>query len=128
MHNFCNRTGVKVDFVNRAPDVNLTPDQEVQVFHIVQEALNNISKHSHAQHVHLTIETSGGRYAVTVQDDGIGLNANQGSGPSMHLGMNIMSERAQRLGGEVQVDSKVGKGTRVHLEFPAPSFRKAGSL
>jgi nitrate/nitrite-specific signal transduction histidine kinase len=46
----------------------------------------------------------------------------------MHLGMNIMSERAQRLGGEVQVDSKVGKGTRVHLEFPAPSFRKAGSL
>jgi two-component system nitrate/nitrite sensor histidine kinase NarX len=128
IHNFHNRTGVEVDFVDRAPDVNLTPDQEVQVFHIVQEALNNITKHAQAEHVHLTIEMTAGRYAVTIQDDGIGLNSNQGSGPSMHLGTNIMKERAQRLGGEIQLESQPGEGTRVHLEFPAPTYRKVGGL
>ncbi|MEO1767648.1 GAF domain-containing sensor histidine kinase [Thiobacter aerophilum] len=127
MHNFCNRTGIKVDFINRAPDVNLTPDQEVQVFHIVQEALNNISKHSAAQHVSLTIEFIGDRYALTVTDDGIGLKTQGSNGPSMHLGMSIMKERAQRLGGEVIVESRPGQGTRVHLEFPAPRPRRVGA-
>ena len=128
IHNFRNRTGIEVEFVDRAPDVNLTPDQEVQVFHIVQEALNNITKHALAEKVHITIEITAGRFAVTVLDDGIGLNSNQGSGPSMHLGMSIMKERAQRLGGEIQVVSQPGEGTTVHLEFPVPNYRKVGGL
>lgn len=128
MHNFCTRTGVKVDFVNRAPDLNLTPDQEVQVFHIVQEALSNISKHSRAEHVRLALELAGDRYTVTVEDDGVGLDPGASQGPSMHLGLNIMQERAQRLGGRVQVEGAPGRGTRVCLEFPAPTYRKVGNL
>ena len=42
----------------------------------------------------------------------------------MHLGMNIMRERAQRLGGEINFENRVGEGMRVYLEFPATVYRK----
>ena len=123
IQHFHGRTGVEVEFVNKVHDLNLTPDQEVQVFHIVQEALANIGKHSHALHVRVSIDSQLGRYLVSVEDNGIGLKA-QSSGPSMHLGMNIMRERAQRLGGEISFENRVGEGTHVHLEFPATVYRK----
>lgn len=124
---FRKRTDIAIDFANPARDVNLTPDQEVQVFHIVQEALNNIYKHSHARHVRLSIETSGGEYFVTVDDDGIGLNSGDESPNGMHFGLNIMRERAHRLAGDITVDNRIGEGTRVQLRFPAASYCKVGA-
>lgn len=118
IQSFHNRTGVEVVLANRVNDIDLTPDQEVQVFYIVQEALANIAKHSHARNVRISIELIEGKYTVTVQDDGIGLNA-QDAGPGMHLGLNIMRERAQRLGGSIIFESKIGQGMHVYLEFPA---------
>ena len=125
IQNFHNRTGVEVIFANRVNDIDLTPDQEVQVFYIVQEALANIAKHSHARNVRIGVELVEGKYAVTVQDDGIGLNGHD-AGPGMHLGLNIMRERAQRLGGEIIFESHIGKGMRVYLEFPA-TLRKVSA-
>ena len=61
---------------------------------------------------------------VSVEDNGIGLKSNQSTGPGMHLGMNIMRERAQRLGGEIHFDNQVGEGMHVRLEFPATIYRK----
>ena len=110
--------------MNKIHDLNLTPDQEVQVFHIVQEALANIGKHSHAMHVKVGMELHLGNYRVTVEDNGIGLKASKDSGPGMHLGMNIMRERAQRLGGEISFENRVGVGMRVILQFPATVYRK----
>lgn len=124
IQHFHGRTGVEVEFVNKVHDLNLTPDQEVQVFHIVQEALANIGKHSHAMHVRVSMESQLGNYLVTVEDNGIGLKSNQSTGPGMHLGMNIMRERAQRLGGEICFENRVGEGMRVHLAFPATLYRK----
>jgi len=124
MQHFHGRTGVEVEFSNKVRDINLTPDQEVQVFHIVQEALANIGKHSHALHVRVSIESEANRYAVTIEDNGIGLTSKQSTGPGMHLGMNIMRERAQRLGGEITFENRIGEGMRVHLEFPATAYRK----
>ncbi len=119
---FCKRTGVRVEFDNQVLDLNLSPDQEVHIYHIVQEALANIAKHAHARHVRLRLSLEGERYVLTIADDGIGLNAQQG-GAGMHLGMNIMRERAERLGGCVSVESHMGEGTRVVLEFPAQPAR-----
>ena len=124
IQHFHGRTGVEVEFVNKIHDLNLTPDQEVQVFHIVQEALANIGKHSHAMHVKVGMELHLGNYRVTVEDNGIGLKASKDSGPGMHLGMNIMRERAQRLGGEISFENRVGVGMRVILQFPATVYRK----
>jgi two-component system nitrate/nitrite sensor histidine kinase NarX len=127
IQHFHGRTGVEVELSNKVRDINLTPDQEVQVFHIVQEALANIGKHSHAMHVRVSIESEANRYAVTIEDNGIGLTSKQSTGPGMHLGMNIMRERAQRLGGDILFENRVGEGMRVRLEFPATAYRKVST-
>ncbi|HAN57102.1 MAG TPA: histidine kinase, partial [Betaproteobacteria bacterium] len=108
-----------MDFVNHTQGLNLTPDQEVQVFHIVQEALANICKHSRARNIRLNIEQIGDAYQLTITDDGIGLCAAGHPGPGMHFGINIMHGRAKQLGGSVEITSQSGAGTRLTLMFPS---------
>jgi two-component system nitrate/nitrite sensor histidine kinase NarX len=124
IQSFRNRTDLTIDFSNQTHDLNLAPEQEVQVFHIVQEALANISKHAHARHAAVKIERDADQYVVTIEDDGIGLAGGENTPGGLHFGMNIMSERAERIGGEVTVDSRIGEGTKVRLTFPAISGRK----
>ncbi|HEX8013310.1 MAG TPA: ATP-binding protein [Casimicrobiaceae bacterium] len=118
------RTGVEIAFDNRAPDMQLPVEHEVQVFHIVQEALANISRHSGARHAHLRVDRVHGKYRVTIDDDGTGFGANgaaqtgAGATDSAHLGLRIMRERAQHIGGEIRIESAHGRGTRVRLEIP----------
>ncbi|MHB1677699.1 MAG: GAF domain-containing sensor histidine kinase [Sulfuriferula sp.] len=116
---FCNKNSTTVDFVNRAPELNLNPDQEVQVFYIIQEALANICKHAKAQSVTMTIAMRDEAYVITIADDGIGLDGSSGWFSDAHFGMSIMRERAGRLGGEISVESRAGEGTTVQLQFPA---------
>ncbi len=119
IQNFCGKTDAEVRFDNRAPHLNLTPDQEVQVFHIIQEALANICKHAHARQVKLIIESTTSLNTVTIEDDGVGLYNNAPDQSGLHFGLNIMKERAQSLKGELLVESRAGDGTRVLLSFPA---------
>ena len=127
-NDFYDRTGVFLDFANHVPDLNLMVEQEVQVFHIVQEALANIGRHAHALRARLTLERKDGFYEVTIQDDGHGMAAAPGSGAGFraqpgHFGMSIMEERAKRLGGKIMVGAAAGQGTMVRLSFPAASGR-----
>ncbi len=122
--NFCEKSGADIDFVNFTQDLNLSPDQEVQVFHIVQEALVNICKHAHAHRIHLTMSQNEGQYIVTVEDDGIGLASSNNSQNGLHFGLSIMRERAQKLSGDITIDSQVGVGTRMELKFPITPSRK----
>lgn len=125
------RTGIVLDFANSAHDLDLAPEQEIQVFHIVQEALTNIGKHAQARHARLTLGRRNGHYEVTVEDDGTGLHGRQrgdgGSTPGYRnidsFGINIMRERAKHLGGTVDIESLAGRGTRVRLHFPATDGR-----
>lgn len=120
---FYDKTGITIDFANQAPDINLTPDKEVQVYHIVREALANVSKHSRANHVALAIEIKQGRYLISIEDNGIGIAGKINADNGMHLGLNIMRERARHLNGEVTVSPGDKCGTRVVLDFPASAQR-----
>lgn len=123
--NFYDKTGITIDFINHAPDINLSPEQEVQVYHIVREALNNVSKHSRANHVSLEIEIRQGRYIFSVEDNGIGIAGKINADSGMHLGLNIMRERAKHLSAEVTVTPGEKAGTRVILSFPVSArFRE----
>lgn len=119
---FRDRTGIGLDLANQVPDLNLTPDQEVQVFHIVQEALANIYKHAAAQQVVVSIEMKDERYHVAIEDNGIGLSITEAA--PMRFGLSIMRERAQRLGGDIQYQGRPGQGTRIELAFPMTPARK----
>lgn len=126
--NFYDKTGITIDFINHAPDINLSPDQEVQVYHIVREALNNVSKHSRANHVSLSIEIRQSRYVFSVEDNGIGIAGKINADSGMHLGLNIMRERAKHLNGEVAVTPGEKAGTRATLSFPVSAGRREDIL
>jgi two-component system nitrate/nitrite sensor histidine kinase NarX len=118
---FLDRTGVALEFANRVGALDLPVGREVQVFHIVQEALANVCKHAHARRARLTLERKEAGYEIVVDDDGVGMTVDPSGerGESGHFGIAIMRERAFRLGGELTLDSAPGSGTRVRLYFPA---------
>lgn len=127
--NFQERTGIALAYENRVTDLRLTPEQETQVFHILQEALANVARHSGATRARLTIEPHGDHYIATVDDNGKGGQgffaiANRVGGfeehPGLkaHFGLAIMRERAKKIGGRLEVANLPEGGFRVRLSFP----------
>lgn len=122
---FEERTGVRLRIDNRVAELRLPPEQEVQVFRIVQEALANVVKHAGAASALVRVERRAGKLVVSIEDDGRGVRAPAGSGEPGHYGLEIMRERTQRIGGELAIRSLPRRGTRVRLTLPLPA--KAGS-
>ncbi|MDH4190554.1 MAG: GAF domain-containing protein [Betaproteobacteria bacterium] len=110
------RSTLRTEFINRAQDLALTPEQEVQVFHIVQEAMTNAQRHARASEIRLIIDRDGEYARLGIEDDGTGFDAARDGEPG-HFGLSIMRERAARLGGELTVRSQSGSGTRIDLRF-----------
>lgn len=93
----------------------LNPPDALQVLRIVQEVLTNVLKHASARHVCIATRALGDQVRVQVQDDGCGF----APGPAgAGRGLRHLALRAARLGGRLEVDSAVGRGTRVVLDLP----------
>ena len=110
-------TGIRTVF-NTEPDIPvLSPGAEVHLFHIVQEALTNARKYSNATEVRVSVK-GGGNFGVIVEDNGIGFDVEEvrAKGPS-HVGIDIMKERAERLGAALSIETSPGSGTRVWLQM-----------
>lgn len=114
---FRERVDAQVEFEDRALELSVPPEQEVQVFHIVQEALSNIERHAGARRVRIVVDRDAGRHSVLIEDDGTGFEAATAAAPG-HFGLAIMRERAAKLGGEIELDARAGRGTRLRLSFP----------
>jgi len=116
LQKFEHQTGLQAQIDVRGDGLPLPPDVQVQVLHVVQEALSNARKHAGASHVSLLVR-KGHRWRFSVQDDGAGFNVNEIRAES-HVGLKIMRERAARVGGSVDIDSAPGTGTTVTLTLP----------
>ena len=119
---FLDRTGVALAFENDVPEMQLPVGREVEVFHILQEALANVCKHANARHARLALGWTDHGYEFVVEDDGVGMPAERHGGDhgdSGGYGISIMRERARRLGGELTLEEAGATGTRVRLRFPA---------
>jgi len=122
---FRRNTGTELDFVNDLPGLKLPAEQETHVFHIVQEALTNVARHSQASHARLHMAPlHAGEVEIVVEDDGTGLPAAAAGGA--HYGLEIMVERARLLGGALEVGARQGGGTRLRLVFPLPQSGAPG--
>lgn len=96
----------------------LPPDQQVQVLHIVQESLSNVRKHANASHVNVRV-TQTPRWSFEVMDDGRGLDAPLSpENAATHVGLQIMRERASRIGAKFSIESPPEGGTLVRLLLP----------
>jgi signal transduction histidine kinase len=90
-----------------------------QVFRIAQEALQNALRHAEAERIEVRLEDGGGKFVLTVADDGRGFDASAPMLRGRRLGLTSMEERAAELGGRLAVQSRPGEGTTVRLEAPA---------
>jgi len=118
---FHDRTGVALRIENRARDLRLPAEQEAQVFQIVREALANVIKHAGASHARVVLERTARSIRVSVEDDGAGTRIARrrpGATDGDHYGLEIMRERARRIGGRLRIVSAPGKGTQVSLSIP----------
>lgn len=112
------QTGMRTEFRASGAAVPLAPDDQLQVMHILQEAMSNVRKHARATRVEVEL-TRGPDYAFTVRDDGRGFDPAQARDDAeAHVGLRIMRERAARIGGTVIVQSRPGHGTEVALRVP----------
>ena len=117
---FEHQTGIATTLTMVGHGLPLPPDVQIQVLHMVQEALTNVRKHSGATRVELRVHRHP-RWRFEVQDNGTGFEVRAVPPDSVHVGLGIMRERAQRIGAVVQVESAPGAGTRVCIELPTLS-------
>ncbi len=113
------QTNAMVFFQNELHSARLPAEVEIQVVRIVQEALINAQKHSQAETVRVLLRREPrGRFNVLVEDDGLGIAEHDSPpGPGERVGLKIMQERAERIRGELRIESEPGEGTRVCLTF-----------
>jgi signal transduction histidine kinase len=113
----------------------LSPEIETALFRVIQEAINNIARHSAARNVDIQLELDGESASINIEDDGIGFNPAEMSAASAEmaggeapkisesgrgLGLAGMQERIELLRGELEIDAAPGAGTRIHMRVPLP--------
>ena len=114
LQKFEHQSGVKTQLEMQGHGLHLPSDVQLQVLHVVQEALSNVRKHAGADRVQLLVER-GPRWTFTVRDNGRGFSPGPQRDDDTHVGLHIMRERAQRIGADVQIRSVPGEGTEVQI-------------
>lgn len=120
-HRFARDTGIEVHF-----SADATPRLEIAVetacFRVAQEALTNVMRHAQARHVWIELDVTAGMTELKIRDDGAGFDvvaARERAVGGVSLGLLGMEERVSSLGGEFEMQSIPGEGTRLSARFPA---------
>ena len=116
---FERRAGLQCELNIEATPRRFGGDAEVAAFRIVQEALNNVEAHAQAKHARIHVRFDARELRIEISDDGCGFDMVQVMNqPRTHLGLIGMQERAESVGGKLEIWSRVGEGTRVELTIP----------
>jgi signal transduction histidine kinase len=114
------RVGIEVDYQVQGK-IDLPPRVEEALYHIVQEALNNALKHAAATEIRLVLRQQEDSVSLTVSDNGKGfklVELNEGGG----MGLISMRERVDSLGGDLNIDTEIGGGSRIQVELDLKQF------
>jgi two-component system, NarL family, sensor histidine kinase UhpB len=113
---FGSSSGIRASFDTKGDPSRLSADEQIVVYRVAQESLNNISHHSDASRVEVNLAARDeGGVTLRVRDDGKGFDPSRSNGG---LGLNGMAERARLIGGNLEVQSAPGDGTTVLLHIP----------
>ena len=119
LQKFEHQTGLKTTLTMSGHGIPMSPDLQIQVLHILQEALSNVRKHAHASHVWLNVQQQP-VWQFEVRDDGIGFKPDIQSLNETHVGLRIMSERALRIDAQLDILSTSRRGSSIVLTLPMP--------
>jgi signal transduction histidine kinase len=96
-------------------DVMLPPDVQVALYRMAQEALNNVGKHARASGASVALRSEPGRARIQISDDGRGFDP--AAVGANGLGLGTMRERAGSIGATLSIESQVGQGSRVTVDW-----------
>lgn len=119
LHKFQLQTGLPAELVLHGNGVPPPPDVQIQLLHVVQEALSNVRKHAAARHVRVAVFADPA-WRIEVSDDGCGFDPGD-TGDDTHVGLRIMRERAAGIGATLHVRSTPGRGSCISVALPEPS-------
>ena len=111
------RLGLSVELVILGEEVRLDLNQEVTLFRLAQEAVNNARKHAQAKMIRVRLEFAPAAVTLVVEDDGRGFNPSE-AGNLAGFGLLGMRERAELVDGDFEVTSAPGQETRVRVRVP----------
>src|SRR5262249_9764365 len=115
---FKKRTGIRTEVVSNGDGVTLPGEASGAVFRVVQEALTNVMRHANATKLRITLDRLSHALRIVIVDNGKGMTHSQET-DLKSLGVVGMKERISRLGGELNIFSEPGKGTRLDIIIPA---------
>ena len=118
------RGTVQATFESEGSFADLSPEAQLVVYRVAQEALSNAGQHAGAENVRVLLARVDGATVLTVSDDGRGFTFDQ---TSRGLGLGGMRERALLVGGELKIESRPQVGTRVRLSVPIGNSDDAAS-
>ena len=119
VNSFAARTGITCELAMSHDDFPVDGNIAINIFRIVQEALNNAMKYAKASKVVVTLQFSAQEISLMVEDDGIGL-AEQGKDGRIGFGLLGMRERVTSLNGQLSIASEPGHGVRIEVVIPTP--------
>jgi len=122
VEDFREKSGLQIALDIVGEDRRPAPYVEVTIFRVIQELLHNVRQHAHASHVQVNLDLQGAVVGITVEDDGSGFDVDEVLAAAKErktLGISTMQRRLEMLGGQVQFESSLGRGTKVTIEIPA---------
>ncbi len=119
---FSSKNSIKADFFSAGIDkLKVDPEVEINIYRLIQEALNNVKKHAGATHVIVRLVASYPNIIVRIEDNGHGFEKElqeKAGKHSKNMGLRGMEERVLLFGGAFRILTKPGKGTRIVVEIP----------
>jgi two-component system NarL family sensor kinase len=109
--------GFEIDFQHYNISERLPQRFELLVYRIVQELLNNIVKYADAKEVIIQLVKNENQFSIAIEDDGKGFDVSVIKNKD-GIGLQSMQKRIELLGGKMDIDSAIGKGTSVNIELP----------
>jgi signal transduction histidine kinase len=108
------RTGLAITFESDYED-KLPPDAQTALYRITQEAMNNCVRHASCANIHISLMPVNGTVELSVSDDGCGFDVREAK--TGHYGLSIMRERAEAVQATFAVESQVGQGTHIRVQY-----------
>jgi signal transduction histidine kinase len=120
LHEFREQTDIPVKLkVADERATRFSPQVEIQLIRIVQEALSNVRRHAQARQGRVVFDSEEAEATVTIEDDGRGFDPAEATRPGrVAFGLQTMRERAESTGGSLDIESEHGRGTRVIVRLP----------
>lgn len=112
------QSGIEIRFISSGMEQRLEPYLEVMIFRAIQELLNNAIQHSQASQVKLQVDANSSEVRVTVEDNGKGFVV-ETMGDKGGMGLNVIRDRVEMVGGELQIHSILGQGSHISFRIPA---------